>query len=139
MTYKLSSTSKQRLAGVNPVLIGVINRALTITTVDFGIPRDGGLRTAQRQNELYQQGRTEPGSIITTLDGYVKKSNHQTGNAFDVFAYVDGKASWDEAHLTAVATAILASASQLGVPMRWGGHFKSFKDLPHFEVLNENT
>ena len=130
MTYKLSSTSKQRLEGVNPRLIDVINRALEITNIDFGIPADGGLRTPKRQNELFKQG-------LSQLDGYKKLSNHQTGRAFDVFAYVDGKASWDELHLTHVATAILAAASQIGVPLRWGGHWRNFKDLPHFEVYND--
>ena len=134
--FKLSTTSKMRLEGVNPRLAGVINLALTISLVDFGIPKDGGLRTAERQNELYQQGRTTPGNIVTHLDGYERVSVHQSGNAFDVFAYVDGKASWDELHLTHVATAILSAASQLGVPLRWGGHFKPGGwDKPHFELV----
>lgn len=126
--FKLSTTSKMRLEGVNQKLIGVINLALTISLVDFGIPTDGGLRTAERQNELFKAGASK-------LDGYSKKSRHQSGNAFDVFAYVDGKASWDELHLTHVATAILSAASQLGVPLKWGGHWRNFKDMPHFELV----
>lgn len=127
MTFKLSSTSKMRLEGVNPVLIKVINRALEITTIDFGIPKHGGLRTAEEQNALFKDGKSQ-------LDGYKKKSNHQTGNAFDVFAYVDGKASWDKAHLTAVADAIFQAADELGVKLTWGGHWKNFVDMPHFEL-----
>lgn len=128
--FKLSNSSKDRLKGVDARLIEVIELALSISLVDFGIPSDGGLRTPKRQNELFKQG-------LSQLDGYKKLSNHQTGRAFDVFAYVDGKASWDELHLTHVATAILAAASQLGVPLRWGGHWRNFKDLPHFEVYND--
>ena len=126
--FKLSTTSKMRLEGVNPRLVAVINLALTISLIDFGIPADGGLRTAERQNELFKSGASK-------LDGYNKKSRHQSGNAFDVFAYVDGKASWDELHLTHIATAILSAASQLGVPLKWGGHWRNFKDMPHFELV----
>lgn len=125
--YKLGATSKARLAGVSPKLIRVIELALTISLIDFGIPADGGKRTDARQNELFKLG-------LSKADGYEKKSRHQSGDAFDVFAYVDGKASWDELHLTHIATAILSAASQLEVPLVWGGHFRSFKDLPHFEV-----
>lgn len=126
--FRLSNTSKQRLTGVDSQLIAVIDSALTISLIDFGIPADGGLRTAERQNELFEAGASK-------LDGYSKKSRHQSGNAFDVFAYVDGKASWDELHLTHIATAILSAASQLGVPLRWGGHWRNFKDMPHFELV----
>ena len=125
--FKLGTNSIQNLDGVNSELYKVIELALTISKVDFGIPRDGGLRTAERQNELYKDKKSQ-------LDGFIKKSNHQTGNAFDVFAYVDGKASWDEYHLHEVATAVLAAASQLGVALVWGGHWRNFIDMPHFEL-----
>lgn len=126
MMFKLGSNSKKNLYGVDAELYQVVERALTITKIDFGIPRDGGIRTAERQKELFDKG-------VSKADGYKNKSYHQTGKAFDVFAYVDGKASWDEQHLTHIATAILAAASQLGVPLEWGGHWSSFVDMPHFQ------
>ena len=128
MAFKLGTKSIQNLDGVNSDLFKVISLALTITKVDFGIPSDGGLRTDEEQNELYKAGKSQ-------LDGYIQESNHQTGNAFDVFAYVDGKASYKKEHLYEVATAILAAASQLGIAIRWGGHWKNFVDMPHFELV----
>ena len=125
--FTLGATSRKRLQGVNPKLIKVIELALTITKIDFGIPADGGLRTAERQNELFKLG-------LSKLDGFEKRSNHQSGNAFDVFAYVDGKAGWDENQLTHIATAILSAASQIHVPLVWGGHWRKFVDMPHFEI-----
>jgi peptidoglycan L-alanyl-D-glutamate endopeptidase CwlK len=125
--YQLSKRSSQHLEGVNPLLIDVIKLALRITKVDFGIPPSGGKRTAKQQKVLFAGGLSE-------CDGYEKLSKHQSGDAFDVFAYVDGKASWDIDDLNEVATAILAAASQLGVSLVWGGHFKSFTDRPHFEI-----
>jgi peptidoglycan L-alanyl-D-glutamate endopeptidase CwlK len=126
--YQLSKRSTKHLQGVNPLLIDVIKLALTLTKVDFGIPNTGGLRTVEQQQILYRQEKSN-------CDGIIKKSNHQTGNAFDVFAYVDGKGSWDNDDLNEVATAILAAASQLGVKLAWGGHWKHFVDLPHFELV----
>lgn len=124
--YTLSKTSLRNLDGVHPELIDVVKMAIQITKIDFGIPSSGGYRTASQQNELYRDKKSQ-------LDGFDKKSNHQTGNAVDVFAYVDGKASWDEHHLSMVACAMLEAANRLGVNLRWGGLWKSFVDMPHFE------
>lgn len=127
MSFKLGKSSRKNLYGVDAQLHRVVERALEITKVDFGIPPMGGFRTAEEQQMLYKSGKS-------TLDGYLKESYHQTGRAFDVFAYVDGKASWDKTHLYEVATAILAAASQLGVALKWGGHWTNFVDMPHFEL-----
>lgn len=125
--YRLSKSSLERLRGVNPDLISVIYRALEISKVDFGIPKYGGLRTPEEQNYLYLKGKSK-------ADGYKKISAHQSGDAFDIYAYVDCKATWRKAHLTSVACAILQASSELGVRLQWGGHWKSFADMPHFEV-----
>ena len=125
--YKLSSKSKERLEGVDQRLIKVIDLALTITNIDFGIPGDGGLRTAERQKELFDKK-------VSKCDGYINKSYHQTGKAFDVYAYVHGKASWDRNHLTQVAAAILQAAGMLGYAVEWGGLWKGFTDMPHFQI-----
>ena len=125
--YYLGKSSAANLSGVNPLLIQVVTLALKLTSVDFGIPSSGGLRTPEQQRKLFDLKASQ-------LDGTIKISNHQSGNAFDVFAYVDGKASWDIDHLNEVATAVLAAASQLGVKLAWGGHWKRFVDRPHFEV-----
>ena len=53
MSFVLGNKSKQNLAGVNLVLVDVVQLALTISVIDFGIPADGGIRTAERQKELF--------------------------------------------------------------------------------------
>jgi len=130
MMFKLSEKSKERLKGVDPRIIEIVDLALTITHIDFGIPGDGGIRTAERQLELYEKG-------VSKCDGYNSKSYHQTGLAFDVYAYVDGKASWDRNHLTSVAAAILQAASQLGYKLEWGGLWNLFVDMPHFQLKKD--
>ncbi len=115
------------MSGVNYQIIEVAKLALAISSIDFGIPRHGGLRTSEEQQQLFNDKASQ-------LDGTIKKSYHQSGMALDVFADVDGKASWDECHLTIIADAMLEAANRLSVNMRWGGHWTNFRDMPHFEV-----
>jgi peptidoglycan L-alanyl-D-glutamate endopeptidase CwlK len=125
--FKFGENSEHRMIGVNYQVVEVARLALSMSPIDFGIPKHGGLRTAEEQQKLFNDKASQ-------LDGTVKKSYHQSGMALDVFAYVDGKASWDELHLTTIAAAMLEAANRLSVNMRWGGHWSNFKDMPHFEV-----
>lgn len=127
--FQLSSKSKQRREGVDPRLIEISDLTIQITVVDFGHPADAGKRTAERQNELYIDGKSK-------ADGYNKLSRHQSGKALDFYAFVDGKASWDTEHLAMVAAAFLQAASILGYKLKWGGLWKSFKDYPHVELVD---
>lgn len=127
MTFKLGTSSRKNLEGVNPKLIQVIEYALTKSKVDFGIPKLGGMRTSLEQRKLFIEGKSQ-------LDGYEKKSAHQSGDAFDIFAYVDGKASYEEKDLLQCATAILHAASVHGLALEWGGLWLNFVDMPHFQI-----
>ena len=115
------------MRGVDDRLQDIAHEALRISPIDFGIPETGGLRSVEVQEYLYNSGRSK-------ADGRLKRSYHQTGRALDVYAYVDGKASWDTAHLTSVATAMMQAAMNQGVRIEWGGLFQSFLDMPHFQV-----
>lgn len=135
MNYKLSTASRGRLNGVNPVLIAIIEAAIVDSPYDFGIPPDGGLRTTERQQELYALGRTNAGNIVTQTDGIKKKSVHQSGNAFDIYAFVNGKATWEAKYYAPIARHIQKVAlEQFNVKLVWGGDFKSFVDRPHFQL-----
>lgn len=129
MSFKLSQKSLENMAGVDHRLIRIAEMAIAITRIDFGIPADGGVRTASRQNELFKAGKSK-------LDGFNKKSEHQSGKALDFYAFVDGKASWDPEHLSQVAAAFLQSASMLGYKLNWGGLWKSFVDMPHVQLVD---
>lgn len=114
MTFKLSKNSINNSAGIDPRLVEIRDRALQISKVDFGHPRDAGLRTAERQNELFK-------NKVSQCDGYENLSYHQSGLALDFYAFVDGSASWHPPHLTMVAAAFLQAASELGYELEWGG------------------
>jgi len=127
-SFRFSKKSLENLEGVDDRLIDVMLKALILSEIDFGIPEFGGKRTTREQRILFYDGKTK-------ADGVTHKSKHQSGNAVDVYAYVDGKASWKEEHLTHIATAVLQSSIQLGIPVKWGGLWKSFVDMPHFERI----
>lgn len=125
--FTFSQRSLDRMNGVHDDLVKVAHYALAISRVDFGIPEHGGLRTEREQLELFRDG-------LSKADGVKNKSRHQTGKALDVYAYVNGRASWEPEHLAMVAAAMLQAASKIGVSLEWGGLWSSFQDMPHFQL-----
>lgn len=125
--FTFGERSKSILSGVDVRLQEIANEAIKITKVDFGFPLNGGMRTREEQFQLYKEGKSN-------ADGYINISYHQTAKALDFYAFVDGKANWDEHNLTMVAAAFLQSASKLGYKLTWGGLWKSFQDYPHVQV-----
>jgi len=128
MAFQFSKQSLERRKGVDQRLIEIDDLAIRLTVVDFGHPRDAGLRPADRQNELYREGASK-------CDGYVNISEHQLGMALDFYAYVDGKASWDHGHMAMVACAYFQAAQKLGYSIAWGGLWKGFPDMPHIKLV----
>ena len=87
-----------------------------------------GFRSAARQAELYAQGRTAPGEIVTYKDGYSSLSKHQSGLAADLYPFGNGwvldppNEFWDY-------LGHLARAQSL----EWGGDWPTFADRPHIQ------
>jgi len=125
--FKLGANSLNNRAGVDPRLIEISDLAITLSNIDFGIPSSGGLRTTEDQTALFTKG-------VSKADGRKNKSYHQSGKALDVYAYVDGKASWDKLHLALIAAVMLQASAQLGYRLTWGGNWKSWQDMPHFQL-----
>lgn len=96
-------------------------------------------RAVERQQKLYAQGRTEPGQIVTQIDGIKKKGKHNyfPSRAIDVAVVnkATGKISWDESYYK-IFGGMLDEINKKLAPKAvvWGGNWKTFKDLPHFEV-----
>ena len=121
MAYRLSSRSKDRLKGVHPDLVRVVERAIGRTPVDFMVTE--GLRTRDRQKALVAAGASR-----------TMNSRHLTGHAIDLAAFVDGRVRWDWPLYPRIAEAMKAAARDLGVALIWGGDWKSLRDGPHFEL-----
>ncbi len=83
-----------------------------------------GRRSQARQRQLYEQGRTRPGPIVTNT----LTSRHRGGKAFDIaFLGVSPNqavnAGWFD----------LAGRAGESLGLRWGGRFRKLKDFGHFE------
>ncbi|MBS5037147.1 MAG: M15 family metallopeptidase [Fusobacterium sp.] len=136
--FKFSKKSLKKLEGLHPNLQNFFMELIKISPYDFSIAQ--GIRTAEEQNKLYQQGRTTPGKIVTNCDGYKIKSNHQTkddglGHAGDIAVLVNNKITWEEKYYKEVAMTARILMQKYNV--EWGGDWKNFKDLPHFEYKGE--
>lgn len=154
MTFSFGKTSRARLDTVHPKLRQVCQRALELTTVDFMVLE--GVRTPERQRELYGQGRTTAQCTAAGISvKYAKphlrkvtwtlKSNHFAaadgfGRAVDLVPF---PVDWtDLAKFDAMAKAMLAAGKELGIGIRWGADWdqdgkpreKGETDSPHFEL-----
>jgi peptidoglycan L-alanyl-D-glutamate endopeptidase CwlK len=119
--FKLGKRSIERLQGVHPDLVRVVERAIDLTPVDFTVLE--GLRSPERQQTLVASGASQ------TLN-----SRHITGHAVDLGAWVDNQVDWSWPLYHKIANAMKAAANELGVAIVWGGDWKTFKDGPHFEL-----
>lgn len=88
-----------------------------------------GHRSNKRQNELYAQGRTKGGNIVT--NARAGQSWHNYGIAVDFFITThDGKsATWT---VNKDWRRVAAIGKSLG--FEWGGDWTSFKDYPHLQM-----
>ena len=60
----------------------------------------------------------------------------QDKKAFDIYAYVDGRATWSVEFYKPIARHIQQVASNdFGIELEWGGDWKNFIDLPHFQIV----
>jgi peptidoglycan L-alanyl-D-glutamate endopeptidase CwlK len=137
--YTFSRKSKTKLETISPELALVCNEAMHIANSrklycpDFGISH--GLRTLEEQTELYAKGRFgDTGVKVTNCDGVRTLSKHQTGEAIDFYAYVEGGANYLPSNLALVATCFFEAASNLGISIDWGGSFRSISDGAHIEL-----
>ncbi|EGO4235752.1 M15 family metallopeptidase [Escherichia coli] len=119
--FKFSQRSEINLRGVHPDLVKVVRLALELSPVDFGITE--GLRTVERQKQLVAEGKSQ-----------TMNSRHISGHAVDVFAYPTPAGSWDWQYYQQISRAFKQAGKNLGIPVEWGGDWKTLKDGPHFQL-----
>ncbi|NTZ84351.1 M15 family metallopeptidase [Burkholderia metallica] len=119
--FKFSPRSEANLVGVKEPLVRLVRRALELSSVDFGVTE--GLRTQARQREL-----------VAAKKSQTMNSRHLTGDAVDVMAYVRGAGTWEWKYYEDIARAFKQAGAELGIPIAWGGDWKTLKDGVHFEL-----
>ena len=139
--FTFSERSLNNLKGVHPKLVAVVKRALELSPIDFTVLE--GVRSQARQDELWAQGRTKPGAVVTWVqtsgthgiqaDGY--------GHAVDLAPY---PIDWNNfERFDQLANVMFAAAKELDVKIRWGGdwdmdkiiHERGESDSPHYELV----
>lgn len=132
-----SQFSLNNLSTIDPKLQGVLHEA--IKHVDFRVL--SGRRTPAEQRELYAQGRTKPGRIVT----WTLHSNHVVeppglAQAVDIAPW---PVTWESTRFYYFAGWIMAIAAKQGIKLRWGGDWnmntdtadEKRHDLGHFELV----
>lgn len=121
MSIILGARSLSRLQGVHPDLVRVVKRAAATSDLDFTVLE--GLRTVERQKELFAQKATK-----------TMNSRHITGHAVDLAPMIGGKISWDWPLYNRLSKIVKAAAVAEKVSITWGGDWRTFKDGPHWEL-----
>lgn len=141
--FSFSNSSLDKLNTCHPDLIKIMQMAISISKVDFGIAE--GKRSPARQNLLYKKG-------LSRIDGITKKGKHNMdpSEAVDIYAFYEGKAQWDDIHaaylggIIETCAAILYMRCEISHLIRWGANWDNdgilvydhdLKDLPHFELV----
>jgi len=123
--YRFGKRSKERLKGVKPELINVINQLIKIMDVTV----IEGLRSQKRQDELVAKGASK-----------TRYSKHIEGRAVDIAPY---PINWEDRERFHYMGGMLRGIAQnMGVSIRWGGDWDSdgeikdnnFDDLVHVEL-----
>lgn len=117
----LDARSLKRLEGVHDDLVKVVKLASDLSPNVFIVTE--GLRTLERQKQLLAAGASQ------TL-----RSRHLTGHAVDLAVKVGDEVRWDWPLYRDLAVIMKDAANQLGVPLEWGGDWKSLVDGPHYQL-----
>ncbi len=129
---RYSKRSKERLASCDERLQNVFNEV--IKHVDCSVLE--GHRSKERQNKLYDEGRTK----VKYPNG---RHNISPSKAVDVTPYpVDWE---DRERQTLFAGFVIGIARGMGYRLRWGGDWdmdfkvmdNRFDDFPHFEIRDK--
>jgi peptidoglycan LD-endopeptidase CwlK len=126
MSIILSEKSLTKLSGAHPDLQKVIKRAAALSPIDFTILEVQ--RTLARQKELVAKGASK------TMNSRHLVGKDGKSRAVDIAPLDGGQVSWSWPLYFKLAPIIKQAAKEMGVPIEWGGDWRSFKDGPHWQL-----
>ena len=112
MAFNLSSRSKGKLEGVHPDMVAVVERAIELTKVDFGVTY--GVRTVEEQEKLVASGRSQ------TMKSKHLIQDSGFSHAVDVVAYDGSDVVWELNVYDDICDAFKQAAKEKGVAIKWG-------------------
>ena len=130
MAYKFGKRSQANLNQCTPVLKELMTRSLMTSNSDFSVIC--GHRGEEEQNEAYRKGHSK-------LKFPQSKHNKFPSEAVDVVPYPldwTDTASFEELseHIKHIWSMMEAEKATGDWELQWGGDWKSFKDMPHYEL-----
>ena len=113
MAFSLSSRSRGKLEGVHPDMVAVVERAIELTKVDFGVTY--GVRTLEEQKRLYESGRSQ-----TMNSKHLLQDDTSYSHAVDVVAYDGSDVVWEINVYDDICDAFKQAAEEKCVAIKWG-------------------
>lgn len=110
-----------KLEGVHPDLVKLYLEVEKVSPVKLMVIQ--GLRTKAEQKKLVAMGKSQ-----------TVNSRHLTGHAVDFGCMVNGKLTWEYKYYEQVGAVFKKVAKNLGIPIVWGGDWKTIKDGDHIEL-----
>ena len=130
MAFKLSTRSKNKLEGVHPDMVAVVERAIELTDVDFGVTY--GVRSLAEQEKLVASGRSQ------TMKSKHLKQDDGYSHAVDVVAYDGSDVIWEINVYDDICDAFKQAAIEKGVAVKWGAAW-SEGDIRSYEGTAEDA
>lgn len=124
----MNAASESRLAEIHPDLRAVIHAAADLYLGRFEVTE--GVRSLDKQKKLVASGASK-----TMRSRHIPESN-QCGKAcaVDLVVVVDNEVRWDWPLYKVLSDAVKNASDRLGIPIEWGGDWRTFKDGPHFQL-----
>ena len=130
MAFNLSNRSRNKLDGVHPQLVSVVEGAIKLTKVDFGVTY--GVRTIAEQEKLVAAGRSQTmkSKHLIQDDGF--------SHAVDVVAYDGSDVVWELNVYDDICDAFKVAARDVGISIKWGAAW-SEGDIRSYEGTAEDA
>lgn len=128
--FKFSQRSQANLENVHPELVRVTYKALSISRYDFGVSE--GVREYERQIQLLRDKRT----TVRHSEHFIQKKTG-FGHAIDIYAFVNGKAQFEEhgiKYYGPIIQAFTTAAIMYGTQIQFGHLWKDFRDSFHIQL-----
>lgn len=124
--YKFSKLSLERLATCHTDLQDLVNYVMGMQMMDFSVLC--GFRNKTKQDNAFNQG-------FSKLKWPQSHHNKQPSLAVDLCAYpIDNFSHLNSRRTEELAGYVLMAADKLRLPVTWGGNWRKFKDIYHFQL-----
>lgn len=149
--YQFGERSLKNLEKVHPTFVKILEDALASPKCPWDVTITDGARTLAQQKEIYAQGRTKPGAIVTWTAPeksmhVIKKDGYGYAVDFIVCGYSDfsgnykkfttNKEVYKRSRLKEFAKHVINIARQQGYRVEWGGSW-AVDDSPHLQFMGK--